>query len=96
MTTGLLKTCKIPSNLQPNQTGSIRFMKAILYHANKDIRLENIQEPVPKPGEVKLRITGTSICATDIEEWQFGPLWVQHGSHDDSSLRSHGNFSRIV
>ncbi len=55
-------------------------MQAIVYHDNKDLRLEDIPEPVPGPGEVKLRITGTSICATDIEEWQFGPLWVQHGS----------------
>ncbi|HIM60900.1 MAG TPA: butanediol dehydrogenase [Dehalococcoidia bacterium] len=55
-------------------------MQAIVYHDNKDIRLEEVPEPVPGPGEVKLRITGTSICATDIEEWQFGPLWVQHGS----------------
>jgi (R,R)-butanediol dehydrogenase/meso-butanediol dehydrogenase/diacetyl reductase len=55
-------------------------MQAIVYHDNKDIRLEDIPEPVPGPGEVKLRITGTSICATDIEEWQYGPLWVQHGS----------------
>jgi (R,R)-butanediol dehydrogenase/meso-butanediol dehydrogenase/diacetyl reductase len=28
---------------------------------------------------VKVRVTHTGICATDIEEWQFGPLWVQHG-----------------
>ncbi|MDA1278770.1 MAG: alcohol dehydrogenase catalytic domain-containing protein [Chloroflexi bacterium] len=55
-------------------------MKAIVYHDNKDIRLEDIPEPVPGPNEVKLRITNASICATDIEEWQFGPLWVQHGS----------------
>ncbi len=55
-------------------------MQAIVYHDNKDLRFEDIPEPSPGPGEVKLRITGTSICATDIEEWQFGPLWVQHGS----------------
>jgi (R,R)-butanediol dehydrogenase/meso-butanediol dehydrogenase/diacetyl reductase len=55
-------------------------MKAIVYHDNKDIRLEDIPEPIPGPGEVKLRVTNTSICATDIEEWQFGPLWIQHGS----------------
>ncbi|MBN4064144.1 alcohol dehydrogenase catalytic domain-containing protein [Dehalococcoides mccartyi] len=55
-------------------------MQAIVYHNNKDVRLEDIPEPQPGPGEVKLRITGTSICATDIEEWQYGPLWVQHGS----------------
>ena len=54
-------------------------MQAIVYHDNKDVRLEDIAEPNPGHGEVKLRITGTSICATDIEEWQHGPLWVQHG-----------------
>ena len=54
-------------------------MQAIVYHDNKDVRLEDITEPNPGYGEVKLRITGTSICATDIEEWQYGPLWVQHG-----------------
>jgi len=53
-------------------------MKAIVYHGNKDIRLEEIPEPSPGPGEVKIRITNASICATDIEEWQFGPLWMQH------------------
>ena len=55
-------------------------MQAIVYHGNKDIRLDDIPEPVPGPGEVKLRVTNASICATDIEEWQYGPLWVQHGS----------------
>jgi hypothetical protein len=31
-------------------------MQAIVYHDNKDIRLEEVPEPVPGPGEVKLRI----------------------------------------
>lgn len=55
-------------------------MKAIVYHSNKDIRLEDIPEPSPGKGEVKIRVSNASICATDIEEWQFGPLWVQYGS----------------
>lgn len=55
-------------------------MLALRYHGNKDIRLEDIPVPEPGSGEVRVRITHTGICATDIEEWQFGPLWVQHGS----------------
>lgn len=54
-------------------------MQALRIHGNKDIRLEDRPEPEPGPGEAKLRITNTSICATDIEEWQYGPLWTQHG-----------------
>lgn len=54
-------------------------MLALRYHGNKDIRLEDIPVPEPGSGEVRVRVTHTGICATDIEEWQHGPLWVQHG-----------------
>ena len=57
---------------------NFRIMKALRIHGNKDIRIEEIPEPVPGTGEARLRITNTSICATDIEEWQYGPLWTQH------------------
>ena len=49
-------------------------MQALRYYGNKDIRLEDIPAPEPGPGEVRVRVTHTGICATDIEEWQFGPL----------------------
>lgn len=55
-------------------------MLALRYHGNKDIRLEEIPEPAAGAGEVRVRVTYTGICATDIEEWQFGPLWIQHGA----------------
>ncbi|MBI4306584.1 MAG: 2,3-butanediol dehydrogenase [Chloroflexi bacterium] len=52
-------------------------MKALVYYGNKDLRYEaNWPEPKPGPGEVKLKVTYSSICATDIEEWQFGPRFV--------------------
>ena len=62
-------------------------MRALVYHGNKDIRLEDVPEPQPAPGEVKIRPTFTGICATDIEEWQHGPLWVQHGGPNPISGR---------
>ena len=52
-------------------------MKALLYYGNKDIRLEDIDKPTVKINEALIKITSTSICQTDIEEWQHGPLWVQ-------------------
>ena len=51
-------------------------MKAMVYHGNRDLRLETVQEPVPGPGEVNLRIDYCGICATDIEEYQFGPVFI--------------------
>ena len=63
-------------------------MRALVYHGNKDIRLEEEwPEPRPGPGEARLRLTYTSICATDIEEWQHGPLWVTHGEPNPVSGR---------
>ncbi|MEX0761677.1 MAG: zinc-binding dehydrogenase [Dehalococcoidia bacterium] len=62
-------------------------MQALVYHGNKDIRLEDVQEPSPVPGEVKIQLTHTGICATDIEEWQYGPLWVQYGEPNPLSGR---------
>ena len=53
-------------------------MKAVVYHGKKDIRLQDWDEPIPGPADLKLRVTYCGICATDIEEWQFGPLYVQH------------------
>ena len=52
-------------------------MKALVYHGNKDIRLENREKPIPEFNEALIKIKYTSLCATDIEEWQYGPLWVQ-------------------
>ena len=63
-------------------------MLALRYHGNKDLRLEDIPDPSPGPGEVRVRCRYTSICATDIEEWQYGPLWVQSGSPNPLSGRS--------
>ena len=51
-------------------------MKALVYHGNKDAHIEEVDEPRPGPGEVKLRIDYCGICATDIEEYQFGPKFI--------------------
>jgi len=62
-------------------------LQALLYYGNKDIRLEDWPEPEPRPGELKLRVAYCGICATDIEEWQDGPLYVQHDTPNPLSGR---------
>ena len=51
-------------------------MRALVYHGRNDIRLDQVPEPEIGPGEAKIRITNTSICATDIEEWKYGPTYI--------------------
>jgi threonine dehydrogenase-like Zn-dependent dehydrogenase len=41
-------------------------MRAAVYHAPGDIRLETVPRPVPGPGEAVIRITLTTICGTDV------------------------------
>lgn len=51
-------------------------MRALVYHGRNDIRLEDVPEPEIGPGEAKIRVTNASICATDIEEWKYGPTFI--------------------
>ena len=53
-------------------------MKAMVYHGNRDVRLRDVEEPHPGPGEAKLRIDYCGICATDIEEYIYGPAFISH------------------
>lgn len=41
-------------------------MKAGVVHAREDIRYEEIQKPVPKAGEVLIKVKYTGICGSDI------------------------------
>ncbi|MDP3063320.1 MAG: alcohol dehydrogenase catalytic domain-containing protein, partial [Chloroflexota bacterium] len=51
-------------------------MKALVYHGNKDLRVEDVPEPSPAPGQVKLRVDYCGICATDVEEYLYGPVFI--------------------
>ena len=53
-------------------------MKALVYHGNRDLRLEAVPDPEPGPGEVRLRIDYCGICATDVEEYVYGPNHIYH------------------
>lgn len=51
-------------------------MKGLVYHGNKDLRMETLPEPSPSRDEVKLRVDFCGICATDIEEYLYGPNFI--------------------
>jgi L-iditol 2-dehydrogenase len=47
-------------------------MKVVRFHAPGDVRIEDSPEPVPGPGEVKLRVRNCSTCGTDVKIYRFG------------------------
>lgn len=51
-------------------------MKAARWHGIKDIRVEDVPEPGPKAGEVKIKVAWTGICGSDLHEYLAGPIFV--------------------
>jgi (R,R)-butanediol dehydrogenase / meso-butanediol dehydrogenase / diacetyl reductase len=47
-------------------------MKAAIYHGIRDIRVEEVQEPKPGPGDTKIRVKYCGICGSDLHEYQHG------------------------
>ncbi|RRQ29040.1 butanediol dehydrogenase [Rhodococcus sp. Eu-32] len=49
-------------------------MKALRYYGARDIRLDDIDEPEPGPGMVKVAVEAAGICGSDIHEYRGGPI----------------------
>jgi (R,R)-butanediol dehydrogenase / meso-butanediol dehydrogenase / diacetyl reductase len=52
-------------------------MKAAVWHARHDIRVEEVPEPgAPGPDELVIKVGACGICGTDLEEYRDGPLFI--------------------
>ena len=50
-------------------------MKAAVFHAPGDVRIEPVAEPpAPGPGELLIKVAKAALCGTDSAEWAHGPL----------------------
>ncbi|WP_460273151.1 2,3-butanediol dehydrogenase [Celeribacter sp. ULVN23_4] len=57
-------------------------MKALRFHAAKDLRIEEIDEiPQPGPGQVAIKNKYAGICGTDLHEYVAGPIFVPVEPH---------------
>jgi (R,R)-butanediol dehydrogenase/meso-butanediol dehydrogenase/diacetyl reductase len=56
-------------------------MKAARWHGIRDIRVEEIPEPVIRPGYVKIRPVWCGICGTDLHEYLAGPIFLPSEPH---------------
>ena len=49
-------------------------MRAAVFHGREDLRLEDVPEPAPGAGEIKLRVLFNGICGSDLHEYYDGPI----------------------
>lgn len=49
-------------------------MRALRYHGRSDVRLEELPEPSPGPGEVLIRVAYNGLCGSDVHEYFEGPV----------------------
>jgi (R,R)-butanediol dehydrogenase / meso-butanediol dehydrogenase / diacetyl reductase len=63
-------------------------MRAIVYHGREDVRFEDIPEPSPEPGDVKLRVLYNGICGSDLHEYYHGPLVTRIEPHPLTGVKN--------
>lgn len=58
-------------------------MKAAVFHGERDIRVESVEEPpAPGPGQLLLRPFLCGICGTDLHEYDKGPIVIPSEPHE--------------
>jgi len=51
-------------------------MRAAVYHGNSNVKIEDLFEPDPGPGQVKVKVHRNGICGTDLHEYYDGPIFI--------------------
>lgn len=51
-------------------------MKAACWHKAHDIRVEEVAEPQPAAGQVKIKVAWAGICGSDLHEYLAGPIFI--------------------
>ena len=50
-------------------------MRAAVLEGPGAIRIDEVARPEPGPGEVRIRLEGCGVCASNLEPWA-GPEWM--------------------
>jgi len=57
-------------------------MRRANYHGVRDIRVEDVDNPDPGPGEVRVKIEYCGICGSDVHEYVHGPFPISPFGHE--------------
>jgi len=50
-------------------------------HGREDLRVEEVPDPEPGPGEVKIAVAHNGLCGTDLHEYFDGPMACTNEPH---------------
>ncbi|MFL5883804.1 MAG: alcohol dehydrogenase catalytic domain-containing protein [Thermoleophilaceae bacterium] len=48
-------------------------MRAVVYHAPGDVRVEEVERPSPGPGELLVEMRACGVCGSDLLDWYIAP-----------------------
>jgi (R,R)-butanediol dehydrogenase/meso-butanediol dehydrogenase/diacetyl reductase len=51
-------------------------MRAAVYHGNRHVTIDDVPEPSPGDGQVKIAVSRNGICGTDLHEYFDGPIFI--------------------
>lgn len=63
-------------------------MRAAVYYGREDLRLEEVPEPTPGPGDVKLRVLYNGLCGSDLHEYYCGPVTTRVEPHPLTGVKN--------
>lgn len=49
-------------------------MRALRWHGARDLRVDELDRPVPRPDQALIRVERVGLCGTDLEEYLHGPI----------------------
>ncbi|MGH8872694.1 MAG: zinc-dependent alcohol dehydrogenase [Acidimicrobiia bacterium] len=70
-------------------------MRAVMYHGPGDVRLEDVPDPEPGPGQLLVRVATSGVCGTDVGEFVHEPLFFPvverhpHSGHLGPTIPGH-------
>jgi (R,R)-butanediol dehydrogenase / meso-butanediol dehydrogenase / diacetyl reductase len=61
-------------------------MRAAVYHRPHDVRISDLDEPDPGPGQVKLRVAHNGVCGSDLHEYFAAETFVPVAPHPQTGV----------